>query len=147
MDPNSPDAPPPIPEQTPAPSTPATQVPELSAPATQKAPHAVNFGDPPNDEDRLWGMLAHMVNLFAPAIGSIVVYFIYKDKSRFVAYHAMQAFVCNAILWAVSGTFIGITCGFGFPIIFVPYVLAIMWGLKANKGEWTGYPLIDGIGK
>lgn len=116
-------------------------------PPTEVRPQAVRFGDPANDEDRLWGMLAHLSNLFIPALGALVVYLIYKDKSKFVSYHAIQAFVAQGALWAVSGTIIGVTCGFGLPILLVPYVLAVVWGLKANKGEWTGFPIIDAIGR
>lgn len=54
-------------------------------------------------EEKQWAMIAHLsvlVNLFTVFMGAavpLIIYFIYKDRSRFVAYHAMQSFVMQAI--------------------------------------------------
>lgn len=67
----------------------------------------------PGDE-RTWGVLAHLsvlLNLitgFAGPIAALVIYLIYKDRSRFVAYHALQSAIFQLIWWFGGGVLIGI---------------------------------------
>jgi uncharacterized Tic20 family protein len=67
----------------------------------------------PGDE-RTWGMLAHLSTLlnlatgFGGPIAALVIYLIYKDRSRFVAYHALQAMVFQLIWWFGGGVLIGV---------------------------------------
>jgi uncharacterized Tic20 family protein len=112
------------------------------------------------NEERTWGMLAHLsilLNLFTGFLGGIVailIYFIYKDRSRFVTYHAMQSFIFQAITWLGAGlvsTFL-ITVGsvLGFLIIpllcLIPGLLILLLipasliygvvaGVQVNNGE------------
>lgn len=66
----------------------------------------------PGDE-RTWGMLSHLsvlLNLvtgFAGPIVALIIYLIYKDRSRYVAYHAMQSMVFQLIWWYGGGILIG----------------------------------------
>jgi len=66
----------------------------------------------PSDE-RTWAMLAHLsvlLNLFTGFFGPIValiIYFVYKDRSRYMAYQSMQAFVFQLIWWVGGGLLIG----------------------------------------
>ena len=66
----------------------------------------------PGDE-RTWGMLSHLsvlLNLitgFAGPIAALIIYFIYKDRSRYVAYHALQSMVFQLIWWYGGGILIG----------------------------------------
>lgn len=85
------------------------------------------------NEERTWAMLAHLsvlVNLFTGFLGgiiAIVIYFIYKDRSRFVAYHAMQSFLFQAITWLGAGliaTFF-ITIGSVFAILIIPLLCLV----------------------
>jgi uncharacterized protein len=81
---------------------------------------------PPNEE-RTWAMLAHLsilLNLVTGFLGgiiAIIIYFIYKDRSRFIAYHAMQSFIFQSITWLgaglLGGLFISIGSVLGFLII------------------------------
>ncbi|MEW6094238.1 MAG: DUF4870 domain-containing protein [Chloroflexota bacterium] len=67
----------------------------------------------PGDE-RTWGLLAHLsvlLNLitgFAGPIAALVIYLIYKDRSRFVAYHALQSALFQLIWWYGGGVLIGL---------------------------------------
>jgi uncharacterized Tic20 family protein len=53
-------------------------------------------------------MLAHLsvlLNLVTGFLGvgaALVVYLVYKDRSRYVAYQAMQAFLMQLIFWAAA---------------------------------------------
>jgi len=64
-------------------------------------------------EERTWSVLAHLsvlLNLvtgFAGPIAALVIYLIYKDRSRIVAYHALQAMIFQLIWWYGGGLLIG----------------------------------------
>ncbi|MFP4395301.1 MAG: DUF4870 domain-containing protein [Anaerolineales bacterium] len=64
-------------------------------------------------DERTWAMLAHLsvlLNLvtgFLGIAGALVIYLVYKDRSRYVAYQSMQAFLFQLIFWAGSGLLIG----------------------------------------
>jgi uncharacterized Tic20 family protein len=68
----------------------------------------------PSDE-RTWAMLAHLsilVNLVSGILGPVVafvIYAIFKDRSRYVAYQSMQSFVFQLIWWVGGGALIGAT--------------------------------------
>lgn len=67
----------------------------------------------PGDE-HTWGMVAHLstyINLltgFGGPIAALIIYMVYKDRSRYVAYHAMQAMVFQLIWWFGGGALIGL---------------------------------------
>ena len=67
----------------------------------------------PGDE-RTWGMMAHLSTLlnlvtgFGGPIAALIIYLVYKDRSRFVAYHALQAMVFQLIWWFGGGVLIGL---------------------------------------
>lgn len=62
-----------------------------------------------NSEDRTWSMLAHLsvlLNLVTGILGpvvAIVIYLVYKDRSKYIAYQSMQAFVFQLICWVGAG--------------------------------------------
>ena len=64
-------------------------------------------------DERTWAMLAHLsvlLNLVTGFLGvgvALLIYFIYKERSRYVAYQAMQAFLFQLIFWAGGGLLIG----------------------------------------
>lgn len=136
-------------------------VPGAAAPAGAPAasPPPAPSGDPwaVTDEAKLWGLLAHVVMIVTCFVGPLIVYFIKKDESKFIAHHAIQAlifvgtaFVVNlvllvpgllffwmgvAILWYLMSTLVGLATAAG----------AIWLGIRAHKGEWAKYPVLDKI--
>lgn len=68
----------------------------------------------PNDE-RTWAMLAHLsvllnlVSGFLGIIAALVIYLIYKNRSRYVAYQSMQSFIFQLIWWFGGGLLVGIS--------------------------------------
>jgi uncharacterized protein len=127
--------------------------PEASRSASHQEP-------PPDSEARTWAMLAHLsvlLNLFSGFFGgiaAIIIYFIYKDRSRFVAYHAMQAFIFQSITWIGSGVIGGILIAFGSTLGFLiipllclipgflilllapaSVIYGIIAGVQVNNGE------------
>jgi uncharacterized Tic20 family protein len=65
-------------------------------------------------DERTWAMLAHLsvlLNLVTGFLGvaaALLIYFIYKERSRYVAYQAMQAFLFQVVFWAGGGLLIGV---------------------------------------
>lgn len=64
-----------------------------------------------NDE-RLWAALAHasfllnFVTGFLGVIAPLVIYSIYKDRSRYVAYQSLQSFFFQILWWVGAGILI-----------------------------------------
>ncbi len=64
-------------------------------------------------DERTWAMLAHLsvlLNLVTGFLGpfaALIIYFVFKDRSRYVAYQSMQAFIFQLIWWVGSGLVIG----------------------------------------
>jgi len=146
------------------PQKPALEKPERS----QTRSSAASPTQPiPESEARTWAMLAHLsvvLNLFSGFLGgiaAIVIYFIYKDRSRFVAYHAMQSFIFQAITWigsgVIGGFFIMIGSIFGifilpllclipgiliFMLVPLSVIYGIIGGVQVNNGEDFRYWLV-----
>ncbi|HCK67518.1 MAG TPA: hypothetical protein DHW49_14755, partial [Anaerolineae bacterium] len=65
-------------------------------------------------EERQWAMIAHLgvlVNLFSGILGPLVpliIYMIYKDRSRYVAYQSLQGLIFQIIWWVGGGVFTGV---------------------------------------
>jgi len=111
-------------------------------------------------EERTWGMLVHLsvlLNLvtgFLGGIAAIIIYFVYKDRSRYVAYHAMQSFIFQSITWIGAGIIsaILITIGSALSFLIIPLlclvpgflvlllipaslIYGVIGGVQVNKGE------------
>ena len=84
-------------------------------------------------EERTWAMLAHfsvLLNLvtgFLGGVAAIIIYFVYKDRSRFVAYHAMQSFIFQSISWLGAGIIsaILITVGSALSFLIIPLLCLV----------------------
>jgi uncharacterized protein len=67
----------------------------------------------PSDE-HTWAMLAHLsvlLNLvtgFFGPIAALVIYLVYKDRSRYVAYQSLQSAIFQLIAWVGGGVLIGL---------------------------------------
>lgn len=67
----------------------------------------------PQDE-RTWAMLAHLstfANLVTGFLGfiiALVIYFVYKDRSRYVAYQSLQSVLMQLLGWMLGGMIAGV---------------------------------------
>lgn len=119
-----------------------------------------------DQEARQWAMFSHisvLLNLFTVFMGAavpLIIYFLYKDRSRFVAFHAMQSFVMQIICFlgggiitvvtaAIGGTIvplIGSICGCLFAILpLVGFIYGIYGGIQVNQAKDFKYPLIGDL--
>ena len=78
-------------------------------------------------DERTWAMLAHLSTLlnlitgFLGPIAALVIYLVFKDRSRFVAYQSMQSFVFQLVFWLGAGVLAAIiwTISLLFSIVIV----------------------------
>ena len=125
----------------------------------------------PNQDERTMGTLAHLLQLVTAWMGPLVILFVKRD-SLFVKFHALQALIlqiCLAAFWIVAVVIFMVTMFttvprsggtahnalppavfIVFPIFWVAgmsvwvvvLAVAIVYGIKAGRGEWAGYPVI-----
>ncbi|HCU57633.1 MAG TPA: hypothetical protein DF984_05320 [Anaerolineaceae bacterium] len=79
----------------------------------------------PTREETTWAVISHLsvlLNLvtgFLGGIAALVIYFVYKDRSRYVAYHALQSFIFQTITWLGGGLISGFLITFGGALSFL----------------------------
>ena len=103
------------------------------------------------DQERLWGMLAHLLSFVAAylALGFVaplVVLLVFGPRSAYVRAHAVESLNFNLswLLYAVVGGILLIV-GIGLLILIalgLAYlVLVVIASVRANNGEFFRYPL------
>ncbi|MCS7188039.1 MAG: DUF4870 domain-containing protein [Armatimonadota bacterium] len=109
------------------------------------------------DEERLWAMLAHLLALLGYVVwlgayvAPLVIYLVYKDKSQFVAFHALQslffqlALLVVGVICALLALTIVLAC-LALPVALVVAVGALVYiilaAIKAYNGELFEYWLV-----
>jgi uncharacterized Tic20 family protein len=89
---------------------------ELEVEEAESAPE--QLPPPPADEispskENNWAMLSHLsilLNLFTGFLGPIVafiIYLVYRDRSRYIAYQSLQSTIFQLIVWIGVGLLIG----------------------------------------
>lgn len=162
-----PEIPPPspawTPEPPPAPDPPKEHIPPVPPPPPSR-PVAEAMSA---DDERTWALLAHLsilLNLvtgFLGPVAAIVIYFAFKDRSRFVRYHAMQSFlfqllawigggILATVLWVISFSLLVVIVGlclFPFAILasLIPLaalVYGVIGGVQVSQGQDFRYWLV-----
>jgi len=112
-------------------------------------------------------MMAHLsilLNVFSGFLGlaaSLIIYVIYKDRSRYVAYHSLQSLffqlvfwlggsVLAGVAWAISGVLSAILVGllcmpFALLLSIIPLgalVYGVIGGIQCSQGQDFGYWLV-----
>lgn len=118
-------------------------------------------------DERTWSMVAHLsvlVNLTSGFLGpviALVIYLIFKDRSRYLAYQSMQAFVFQLVAWVGAGTLVGVvwaatalTSVFLIGLLCIPFacilsalpiaalVYGVIAGVETAKGADFRYWLV-----
>jgi uncharacterized Tic20 family protein len=105
-------------------------------------------------DERLWAMLAHLAGIlgYLGGIGQyvvpLVIYLSYKDRSQFVAFHALQSLYFQLGVLAAGFAVLAIallTCVGGLlalPLSVGALAYAIVAAIRANQGEWFEYWLV-----
>src|SRR5215213_11525631 len=103
------------------------------------------------DQERLWGMLAHLLSFVAAylALGFVaplLVLLVFGPRSAYVRAHAVESLNFNLtwLLYAIIGVVLAFLL-IGIPILIalgIAYlVLVIIASVRANNGEFFRYPL------
>jgi len=118
-------------------------------------------------EERSWAMLAHLsilLNLVTGLlglVGALVIYLVYQNRSRYVAYHALQSLIFQLIVWlgggiltgvawaitgVLSAVLVGLLCiPFALAISIIPLagvVYGVIGGIQCNQGQDFRYWLV-----
>jgi uncharacterized Tic20 family protein len=108
-----------------------------------------------------FGVFVNLVSGFLGPIVPLVIYLLYKDRSRYVAYHSLQALIFQLIWWVGGGILAGVTwtlsgvlsavvigflcmplaCAFSL-IPLASLVYGLIGGLQTNQGQDFKYWLI-----
>jgi uncharacterized membrane protein len=129
----------------------------------------------PTQEERSMAILAHVLQIVGWWIAPLIIFLI-KRESRFVSFHALQALLLQIVyivLFVVLLVFFFVFMFAGMiqhppaphgpppPILFLfPFlwlawmglwalmlVLAIVYGIKAGRGEWAEYPVVGSLAR
>ncbi len=122
------------------------------------------------EDERTMALLAHLLSAFTGLIGPLVIFCV-KQNSRFVRFHSLQALIWHAvylglIFFGMIIFFAGMMESllhnppqphsqappafvFFVPLLWlgimsgwvVNLILGIVYGVKANRGEWATYPV------
>ncbi len=111
-------------------------------------------------DERAWGALAHLsifVNLvtgFLGPVASLVIWLVYREKSREVSFHALQSMwyqVAWLIIlvtgWAITTVLMLVLIGFVLApfmalLTLVPFVHSAYAAYRVGKGYEFRYPII-----
>lgn len=118
-------------------------------------------------EERSWAMLAHLsilLNLVTGLlglVGALVIYLVYQNRSRYVAYHALQSLIFQLIVWlgggiltgvawaitgVLSAVLVGLLCiPFSLAISIIPLagvVYGVIGGIQCSQGQDFRYSLV-----
>jgi hypothetical protein len=130
----------------------------------------------PTQDETTMAVLAHVLQLVGGWIAPLVI-FLVKRQSRFVSFHALQVLLFQGLYVIVSmvigaawmAVFIAFMMRTGAtphgappPIFFaflpvfwlcfmlgwvVVLILAIVYGIKAGRGEWAEYPVLGRLAR
>ncbi len=139
----------------------------LEPPKPPAPPQAPAHQPLSSSEERTWAMLAHLTILlnlitgFLGVLAALIIYLAYRDRSKYVAYQSMQAFLFQLIVWVGGGLLVGalwvvntallavligfcllpLTCLISFlPVAALVY--SIVGAVRCNNGEDFKYWLI-----
>jgi uncharacterized Tic20 family protein len=109
------------------------------------APPPRSLPDPGPDE-RTLAMFCHLSVVFGSIVVPGLIYIFKRESSPFVAFHATQALVFQISSFVLALVVLCASFGFAGFVVIVPMIMGVMRALKANQGEWKGYPVIGHLG-
>ena len=99
------------------------------------------------DEEKLWAIGAHLGPLVLSFIAPLIVWLVFKDRSRFLDRHAREALnmqISYMVYFLVAGVSIIVLVGLVLlPVVGIAWVvLMVIATIKAANYEDYRYPLI-----
>lgn len=107
---------------------------------TPESPASAPLTTTPSDDERMLAAVGHGLTFFEGGlIGPLVLYFVKRSESDFVAFHCLQSVLFGLLFFVVSI----LTCGIGAVVLVIPYVVfEIIATIKAYEGEWYELPIV-----
>ncbi len=99
------------------------------------------WGYAPSSDERTLAMAAHLFCFAVPVVAPGLLYLLQRQRSRFVAYHALQA----ALFQLLVGFIFGVATGCVMSLLCL--AMSALWAIKAGDGVWRGYPLMEALGR
>lgn len=121
----------------------------------------------PTSEERTWSTLAHLtilLNLITGFLGIaavLIIYLVYKDRSRYVAYQSLQSLIFQLVFWAGAGLLVGLAWALTIPLMLIlvgfcllPFTIAlsivplaamvygVVAAIQTNQGQDFQYWLV-----
>jgi uncharacterized Tic20 family protein len=101
-------------------------------------------------DERMWGLLVHVIPLFGfSIIFPIVIMLVKPHDSEFIYHHAKQSLIFQVsmlVLTILTVVLCFVLVGFLLlPVVLVLHFAGpIVAGVRANEGKWYRYPIIGG---
>lgn len=94
----------------------------------------------PSDDERTLAAVAHGLTFFEGGLfGPLLLYFLKKDESEFVAFHALQSLYFGLAFFVITV----VTCGLGAIVLGIPYlVFEAIAAVRAYEGKWYELPVV-----
>lgn len=105
-------------------------------------------------EERTWAMLAHLsvlINLFTGVLGPVValiIYLIFLPRSKYVAYHAMQSFLFQLVIWYGIGVIwgiVGMLSAIVVGVILIPFACVLTPFLLVGMAIAPVYGIVGAV--
>ena len=134
------------PEPGPAVPPPPAPAPPPAYGAAPPPAYAAGPVQPLSDSDsRMWAMLAHVGGIVLGFIAPLIVWLMFKERSRFVDEQSKEAlnFQITLLIAYIVGSILTVII-IGIIILFAAWIAAIVFGIiagmAANRGEAYRYP-------
>lgn len=115
-------------------------------PYAPTADHPFNLpGYRPTDDEKTWGLIAHVSALVATFLGPLIALAVKGNESKWVRAHAIEALNFNITIFigymiCTALTFVVIGLCLLIPLGMVAVILSIIAGVKAFQGGAYRYP-------
>jgi uncharacterized protein len=112
-------------------------------------------------DERLIALLAYVLGFFVPLLAPAVIFFVKRQESRFVAFHAMQSMAIDLVVLALIFPLIIVSIVLGmlgplalltfllwpiyFFIMLAAFVLQVVAAIKAYGGELFPIPVVGAM--
>lgn len=100
--------------------------------------------------EKIWAMVTHFgMAISFGGLGALIIFLVFKDKSKYVAHHAHQAMWFFFASWAVM-LVLGLLGPLSalVPVVWLATAVVSAWGsFNALKGVWFEYPLTSKIAR
>lgn len=97
-------------------------------------------GGEATQDERMMGAVAHGLSFFEGGlVGPLILYFVKKDESEFIAFHSLQSLYFGLAFFAITV----VTCGIAAIFLVWPYfIFEAIAAMRAYEGQWYELPIV-----